>query len=293
MLAALDKMATLLAGHDADAWGCPWHALQPEHTALLRAKLAEQLAAASVNKHIAALRGVLRAAWRLGLLDAEAYQRAADVPPVRGSRLPAGRSVTPGELHALLRACADDHTPAGARDAAIIALLYSCGLRRAEVVALDLADYDAEAGTLRVRGKGGKERLAHVVNGTADALHDWLAVRGDRPGALFCQIRRGGHLTWRRLTTTGVYVILRDRAQQAGVKPLTPHDLRRTFVGDLLDNGADLATVQQLAGHASPTTTARYDRRGDAARRKAVTALHVPYTRQKGWPQDVGGAREL
>jgi len=148
------------------------------------------------------------------------------------------------------------------------------------VVGLDVADYDPTTGALRIRGKGGKERLAHVVNGTADALADWLAVRGDRPGALFCSIRKGGHLTWQRMTTTALHKMLTGRALEAGVKPLSCHDLRRTFVSDLLDGGADIATVQQLAGHASVTTTARYDRRPEQTRRKAAEMLHVPYRRR-------------
>ena len=71
--------------------------------------------------------------------------------------------------------------------------------------------------------------------------------------------------------------MLRKRAAQAGVDEMTPHDLRRTMVGDMLDAGADLATVQKVCGHASPTTTARYDRRPEEAKRKAAGLLHVPY----------------
>ena len=119
-----------------------------------------------------------------------------------------------------------------------------------------------------------------MVDGAAAALADWLTIRGDGPGALFVNIWKGGHLKGNRLTTQAVYHILQKRAAQAGVKDLSPHDFRRTFVGDLLDAGADIAVVQRLAGHASVTTTARYDRRPEQAKRKAARLLHVPYRRR-------------
>ncbi len=72
-------------------------------------------------------------------------------------------------------------------------------------------------------------------------------------------------------------MILEKRIVEAKVKPLTWHDYRRTFTGNLLDNGADLATVQRLMGRANPTTTSNYDRRGDEVRRKAVKVLFVPF----------------
>jgi len=277
MRQALDAIADLVAGGQSDALGLPWGSLRFQHTAAIRAKLEESYAPATANKMLSALRGVLKAAWRLGQMSADDYHLAASVESVKGETLPAGRDIPTGELAALMGACESDPTPAGARDAAIIGLLYTCGLRRAELVTLDLGDYDAGAGTLRVRGKRNKERLAYPTNGAAEALADWLAIRGDEPGPLFTAIVRGGHIQARRMTTQAVYHILTERAQQAGVKKLSPHDFRRTFVGDLLDAGADISTVQRLAGHANVTTTARYDRRGEQAKRKAAEKLHLPY----------------
>jgi integrase len=165
------------------------------------------------------------------------------------------------------------------RDAAIVAVAYTCGLRRAELVALDLSDFDENVGALKVKGKRNKERTAYAVNGAGAALGDWLKIRGDEPGPLFHPINKGGVIQHQRMTTQAIYGLLQKRASQAGVKDLSPHDLRRSFAGDLLDAGADLSIVQKLMGHASPTTTARYDRRPERAKRQAAERLHIPYHR--------------
>jgi integrase len=157
MRGALDTIALLVAGDGADAFSFPWPAFRFEHTAAIRSKLAESYKPATANKMLSALRGVLKAAWRLGHTTAEDYLAAVDVKAVKGQTLPRGRSITPGELGALMDDCANDVTPSGARDAAMVALLYTCGLRRAELVSLDLADFDPNASTLRIRGKGNKE----------------------------------------------------------------------------------------------------------------------------------------
>lgn len=274
MTQALDVIARIVTGDDtADYHAIPWHYLRFQHTAAIRTHLEARYAHSTANKMLAALRGTLKAAWKLGLMSAEDYHKAASVGSVKGETLPAGRAIAQGELVGLLNTC--DASLTGARDAALLAVLYSCGLRRAEAVALDFEDYDESAGTLRIRGKGNKQRLSPVVGGAAAALTDWLALRGRRPGPLFWGT--GNRNQKRRLTTQAVYKMLQTRAKAAGIEKLSPHDLRRSFVSDLLDRGADIATVQKLAGHASVTTTARYDRRGEAAKRKAAEMLHVPY----------------
>jgi site-specific recombinase XerD len=275
---ALDVCADILSSGRHDARTLPWADLRYQHTQAVRTVLAERYAPATVNKSLAALRGVLKECWRLYLMSAENYRRASDLSGIRGDTLPRGRALAQGELRALFGACAQDESQAGARDAALLAVLYGEGLRRSEVVALELADYTSTTGELRVRqGKGRKDRLVYVTNGGRRALEAWLGVRGNEPGPLFCAISKGGRLLFHRITPQVVRWTLLKRAREAGVTMLSPHDLRRTFISDLLDAGADISTVQRLAGHANVQTTARYDRRGEETKRKAAELLHVPY----------------
>ena len=278
---ALATLASLATGGVCTAETCPWHLLRFSHTQALRSALAARYAAKSANKMLAALRGTLKVAWRLGLTGSEDYHRAVDIKNVPGaaaSQADVGRAATQGELAALLRACADG-SKLGVRDAAIIAVAYAAGLRRAELAALQMASFDAEKQHLLVTGKGNKRRVVPLENGALDALTDWLAVRGTAPGSIFLRIRRGDHITQNGISPQAVRLILETRCKQASVKPLRPHDLRRSFASDLLDSGADVVVVQQLMGHASVVTTAGYDRRPSQVRRQAVSRLHVPYVR--------------
>lgn len=273
----LERLARLAAGPDATARDLPWHRLRYQHTQALRARLAaEGVSPATKNKALCALRGVLREAFRLGLMDAEAFHRAIDLPGVRATRVPRGRALSAEELRLLFAAC-DRKTSLGRRDAALLALLYGTGLRRSEVVTLDVADWNVSTGSLRVRGKGDRERLVYPSAGAVAALSAWLEVRGAMPGPLFLPLHRGGALSHRRLGTQAVLLALRRLAARAGVASFSPHDLRRTFISDLLDAGADLVTVQRLAGHAQPTTTAAYDRRGEQGKRRASTLIRIPH----------------
>jgi site-specific recombinase XerD len=273
---ALNKIAQIVGGTDAASF--PWHHLKYQHVTAIRTALNSRYKPATVNRMLAALRRVLQEAWRLGYMTSDEYRRAADVANVKGESLPVGRALGGGEIGALLSVCVSDGSAAGIRDAAIIAVLYGAGLRRAELAELQLANYTPESGQLIVPGKGRKERTAYLPDGAGAALGGWIALRGDTSGALFCPISQKGALdVGRGITAQAVYAILKKRGKQAGVKGFSPHDLRRTFVSDMLDAGADITTVQKLAGHASPNTTARYDRRGEETKRKAAGLIHVPY----------------
>jgi site-specific recombinase XerD len=292
MRGCLDRIARIIAMDETGTVtgaGRPWWQLRYEHTTRIRAELRNRTAEhggpayspASVNKHLVALRQVLRECWRLGLMTAEDYQRAADLKSVEGSRLPRGHHLPGDALGAVLAVCGADTSPAGARDGALLAVLYTTGARRAEIAGLALADYDPAERSLRVRGKRGKERLVYVTVEAAARLDAWIAVRGRTPGALFPPISRGGRCRgtdgrFAHPTGQAIAGILTRRLEQADVAPHTPHDFRRTFIGELLDAGVDLATAQQLAGHASPATTARYDRRPQRRRREAVDRLRLP-----------------
>lgn len=277
---ALDVIAELLTGNP-DAFACNWSAVRFQHTTAVSSKLQEEYAPATTNKMLSALRKTLKAAWLLDQMTAEDYHKAASVESVNGETIPAGRELSAGEIAALLGSCENDPTPAGARDAAVIAVMYAAGLRREEMVILDLSDYDQESGRLVVSGKRRKDRTAYLLNGASHALNDWLDVRGSDPGALFMPINKAGVIQYRRMTTQAIYNLLNKRASQAGIDSFSPHDLRRTFVSDLLDAGADIAIVAKMAGHASVNTTARYDRRPEQAKMKAAQRLHVPYHGRK------------
>jgi len=278
-MGALNTIARLLTKGSADAVGIDWASVKYPQTAAIRGALTERYAPNTTKRMLAALRGVLKECWRLGLMVHDEYARAADIAPVRGQLPPRGRALNEAELEALFRGCQADPTTAGVRDAAIIGLLYGIGLRRSELVRLDVADFHSGDGVLTIRGKGNEARTAYVVEETRTVLERWLRVRGIAAGPMFFPVTKSGHLVLKRLTCEGIAPIITKRAGAARVERFSCHDLRRSFVTNLLDAGADLAVVQKLAGHRQISTTAIYDKRGEAAKLKAVELVRIPLSR--------------
>ena len=287
MADALATIARMATGGRLGPEALPWHQLRYAHTQAIRQRLVETvsertskpLSPARVNKALAALRGVLREAWRLGLMSAEDLARATDLEPVRGSRPLRGRALEPHEVAALFHCCMRDTSAAGPRDAVVLALGLAAGLRRAEISGLDLGDVDLEREVVRVHGKGNKVREVPVKGGTLEAIRAWLGCRGPEPGPLVCPVGKGGRVELRRLAPQAILRVCEKRGREAGLAAFAAHDLRRTYISTLLDQGVDLSLASDLAGHNSPTTTRRYDRRGERARHAAAGALVVPYVR--------------
>ena len=251
----------MLTRDTCDATSLPWALIRYEHTAAARAALIEKYKPATVNKTLSAVRGVLKQCWRLGHMPADQYRRAVNLPCVKAETLPRRRPLSIKEIGSLMAACANDSSRAGARDSALIAVLYGCGLRRGEVVSLRVEHL--HAGELRVMGsKGRKDRTTYLSDAVNAAIQDWLKVRTALPGPLFVPITKASNMMYRALTPQAVLSILRKRAEQAGVARFSPQDLRRSLVANLLEAGADIFVNQQLAGHSDLKTTQRHDRGG-------------------------------
>ncbi len=277
MRQALNAISSMLTNGTCDAMTLDWSKLRYQHTAALNAVFRDKYAPATANRMLSALRRVLKEARRLKLMDADDYDSAVDLKGIKSTQLLRGRALIEAEISALLSVCIDDPTPKGVRDAAMISILMA-GLRRSEVVNLDVSDFDPKTGGLTIlRGKGMKDRMTYLLQGASAAIEDWLALRGDEPGPLLYPVDKAGQITIRRLSDQAVMFVLQKRALQSGVAAFSPHDLRRTFITDLLKTGADVITVSRLAGHADPSTTAKYDMRGEEVKRMAVAKLRVPY----------------
>lgn len=261
----LNRSAGILKrGAGADNY--PWEQLNYAAVAKVRAALLDDgYAVSSVNMALSALRGVALTAFNLNCMNAETLARIRSVKRISGDIQRKGRALGKSEIRALIQA-AKQHpqTVRRCRDAAIVLTLCGTGLRAGELVKLEHRDYDNGILTVR-QGKGRKYREIHVADAVDKAIRAWLKVSADEAdSALFKRIQRNGKVASQPLTTTGLTGILVELQQTSGVARFTPHDMRRTFITRLLEQGVDINTVRQLAGHSDISTTTRYDCRGES-----------------------------
>ena len=278
MLGGLKRANMILSGGQIDVLNMPWNKLRVQHMKRLRTMLIESgMAPATVNITLSSVRGVLREAWELRQISTDDYQRAISVKDVPNNPLPTGRHVESFEIEAMMDTC-HNRGATGLRDAAIILLCYNAGLRRNEAVQVRVEDYSGVTGDIAIRhGKGNRARIVNIGGINSRVwMRAWIAARGEWEGPLLAPITKTGSIQKRGMTSQSIRNRLSAVAEIAKVEPLTPHDLRRSFIGELLNAGEDIVTAQKLAGHASVSTTAKYDRRGDEVRRRAAGKIQVP-----------------
>lgn len=271
---------TLTNGITSDFMAIDWTRVSLHHLFAVKAALKDHYAPKTVNHALTAVRKVLKTAWRLGLITEEEYISAAAVRGIRTTPNTSGRRLSAAEIYALMAVCEMDQREGGARDAAIIALMFACGMKQTELTNLTTSDYNKETGRLTINAFRANPRTVYLTNGVLSAVSDWLQVRGDKPGPLFNSMYRNGVILDHGISPQGVYDMLKRRATKAGITPITLIDFRRTYINNLLEAGADLATVSRMAGHTDINYTARYDRRSETTEENAAKLLQVPYKRR-------------
>ncbi len=222
------------------------------------------LGKASIGRKLASARSWLRFLARRGVIEQNPARQVRS--PRAPRRLP---SFLPKDESKDLLDRRPEPSEAGRRDHALLELLYATGIRVAECCGLDCDDLDRSRGTVRVLGKGDKERMVPVGEAALEAVDAYLAVRSHRGRPLFTN-RRGG-----RLTTRSMHRIVGQQARAIGTsRRVTPHTLRHTFATHMLGEGADLRLIQELLGHSRLSTTQRYTHVSPEHLMKVYDAAH-------------------
>ena len=246
-------------------------------------------AASSVERHVAAVKGFHRFCVREGMTEKDP---ASSVPlPRKPARLP--EAVTVEQIAALLDQ-PFPATPTGLRDNAILEVLYGCGLRVSELCGLDFSSLLLDEGLVRVRGKGGKERIVPLLGTARAALEKYLDegrpylhTKGQdapkEPAAVFLNARGG------RLTRRAVCKMVETYGKRVGLEGLHPHTLRHSFATHLLEGGADLRILQEMLGHSDISTTQIYTHVDRAHIREEYLSTHPrAHLRESAWDRASG-----
>jgi integrase/recombinase XerD len=271
-------------GEGTDPITLRWEHLRRADTAKLRVELKDRYAPSTANKMLSALRRVLRTCRDMKLMTEADFQVAASLEWVKASpQAQEGTPVTPAIVHQLFEACATDFTASGRRDAAMLAIFLSSGLRRAEAAQLDMRDYDPKTGRLHIRGERPEyDRLVTIGPPARQAMDDWLDIRSIEPGPLVLPVDRGGIIRFRRMTDQAVYDIFTRVATRAHVEGVTLRDLRRAYVISLIRGGRAMEEVQYMTGHASWFTTTTYQALADRQDQEGYDVEQLPYQSPKG-----------
>lgn len=268
--------------------------------------IAQGYSARSVNRSIIALKGLLKVSVLLGNIDQLQLLQIQSIPNLRLNEY-RGSPLSLEQVKALFAVLDQSKTKLDIRNSAIVALFLATGLRRSELVALKLSDYSHSEMTIFVaKGKGNKSRITYLPSWLSNYLDNWLNVRGNAEGYLFCELnnakvpsnddrtdicqtclpksfvvnglklcsitRESTQLA--PLDGSTAYRVVKQLTAKIGLFDASPHDFRRTFITRLLELNVDLNTVRQMAGHASISTTTLYDKRDKRFMQQAANRLN-------------------
>ena len=251
---------------------CSWSELS--HIAILqymRFESNNDKAHTTINLTLSALKSVAYECWQQKFIDIECYMRIKMIKKLKGTRANAGRVLKTSEIEKIKRYFASHTDNRNTRNYALFALACGAGLRRREIMLLDVSSIKNQ--TVLVHGKGNKSRTIYLSGFASDAVYKWLKRLNRTSGALFSKISRNDEVSIARISSMGIGVVINQIINNVGIEHFTPHDLRRTFATTLLEVGADKLAVQRLMGHSSLNTTVIYDRRGDKTQKAAIEML--------------------
>lgn len=231
-----------------------------------------KVSAASMNRELSSLRALFRWAHRTGRIDRDVMQT---IPSLRVSRrLPA--FVPESRMATVVDACEQENDDfESERDALVVLLFYTCGLRLSELVGIDRTDFTNDYRTLRVRGKGDKERDVPIMEFVREKIFRYLDLLDRQHICKFPEKALLLTLEGERISRTRAYRTVRRELEAAGVQgKKSPHVLRHSFATHLLNGGADMREIQELLGHASLQATQVYTHNSIARLREIYAQAH-------------------
>lgn len=265
----LSHLADVLGMQGERVEHLPWHTLTAANLSEALLQWQGHLEPSTMRLYMHAARGISRACFVRGVMPADQYALIKEVKLPRGrNKVGRGRAVALEYRNKLLHDCATDERVQGVRDAAIVAMLFGSGMRRAEVASVCDEHIDLDEGELTVMVKGGHKTVKYLAAWALPYLEHWRQVRRSQKlvkGPFFGRVSKGGKLFADGFKGGGrsIYYLLEERSLRAGLPFLVkPHDARRTFASWAIAEHGELA-AQRLLGHADLSTTRLYDKRDE------------------------------
>jgi site-specific recombinase XerD len=271
----LTVTAQLLEWPNEDVENLPFHQLNyAQIEAIKRQRLDDNKSARTINLMLFALKSIVKTGFLMGLVEDMQWRQVQAIARLSVNPSNRGKALVPTSVNQLIEYCFQDKRLIGIRDTCILALLLSTGLRRFELSHLTIDDIQLDDHLVIVKsGKGKKPRQQPLPLWTEQYISLWLEARQVDTGYLFNPVWVNFTKTDKRLSCAAIYQVVKARTLAATGIDISPHDLRRTYITELLNQKVDLSTASKLAGHANITTTQIYDKRNESVMRDAVALL--------------------